>query len=382
MGWMLTTVGYGIGFADGERSPVFAEGMLLVSARVLAVGIAAAVVLLAAIGTAQAKPSHGTEYEIQRANVAASLYLGKKGGYRVGLYLPNERTALFYVYKIKRAGERSAYFVNEYAVHNQGSLAHGAIRARFGSLGSFSLRFRPSGDVRADVEEDCEGRPGFTEYGRFVGHAAFHGERGFLHFAISSGAGAIAHSFRLKCEKGRRYPPEPPRSSLRAYVAPGSFFSVTGNIALLYASAHKHGRYVGVTAGHHEEEPPGAQVRIGVLESRGKMAIGRYGLLYAGPGTLLTSLPGVHPATATLAPPAPFFGAASYQQKAADSRSWTGTLGVELPGLRLPLTGPGFHTRLCVLNPLKAPRSGCDFFKAPPPPPDERPALRLGWSLR
>jgi len=214
----LTTFGYGIVFADGERAPVFAEGMLLVSARVLAVGFVVTAVLIVATGAAQAKPSHGDRYEIQRANVAGSVYLGKKGGYRVGLYLPNERTALFYVYKIKRAGERSAYFVNEYAVHNQGSLAHGVIRARFGSLGSFSLRFRPSGDVRTDVEEDCEGRPGFTEYGRFVGHAAFHGERGFLHFSISGGAGAIAHSFRLKCDKGRRYPPEPPRSSLRAAI--------------------------------------------------------------------------------------------------------------------------------------------------------------------
>lgn len=120
-------VGYGIGFADGERAPVFAEGMLLVSARVLAVGIAVTAVLIVATGMAQAKPSHGDRYEIQRANVAASLYLGKKGGYRVALYLPNERTALFYVYKIKRDGERSAYFVNEYAVHNPGSLAHGVI---------------------------------------------------------------------------------------------------------------------------------------------------------------------------------------------------------------------------------------------------------------
>ena len=121
---------------------------------------------------------------------------------------------------------------------------------------------------------------------------------------------------------------------------------------------------------------------VASLERRRKMAIGRYGIVYGGAGTLLTSLPGVHPATATLDPPAPFSGQAVYQEKAADSRRWTGPLAVELPGLRLPLTGPGFHTRLCVLNPLYAPRTGCDFFKAPPPPPVERPALRLGWTPR
>ncbi|HXQ88194.1 MAG TPA: hypothetical protein VN733_01020, partial [Solirubrobacterales bacterium] len=169
---------------------------------------------------------------------------------------------------------------------------------------------------------------------------------------------------------------------LLGYVTPGSFFSAEGNIALLYASSRRHGRYVGVAAGHREEEPPGAEVRIGSFERRGKMAIGHYGIASGGRGTLLTSLPGVHPATATLDPPAPFYGQASYEEEAVDSRHWTGTLGVELPGLRLPLTGPGFQARLCVLNPLYAPRTGCDFFKAPPPPADERPALRLGWMPR
>jgi hypothetical protein len=344
------------------------------------IGLVIAMVLLAVPGGSAAKSSPGAEREIQPARVAGYMDLGKRGGYSVGLVLPDERTVLLYVSKSKRAGVRSAYFYTAYAVRNQASLARGVIRARLGSLGMFSLRFRPNGRVeRQTVQSGCEGPLAFTEYGRFVGHAAFHGERGYLRLSLSGGAGVIGHSFRLRCEKGEADERLP--GSLPGYVAPGSFFSSPGNIALLYASSRRHGRYVGVAAGHREEEPPGAEVRVGSFERRGKMAIGRYGVVYAGPGTLLTSLPGVHPATATLDPPAPFFGQAGYQEEAADARRWTGTLGVELPGLRLPLTGPGFHVRLCVLNPLYAPRTGCDFFKAPPPPPVERPALRLGWTL-
>jgi hypothetical protein len=99
------------------------------------------------------------------------------------------------------------------------------------------------------------------------------------------------------------------------------------------------------------------------------MAIGHGVYLNGPPGTLLTSLPGAHPATATLAPPPPFYGGAAYSE---ESDAWTGSLGVKLAGLSLPLTGPGFHVHLCVVNPLRD-RGGCDFFKMEPPP-DERPA--------
>jgi len=106
------------------------------------------------------------------------------------------------------------------------------------------------------------------------------------------------------------------------------------------------------------------------------MAIG-HGVYLDGPaGTLLTSLPGAHPATATLAPPPPFYGEAAYSEK---SDAWTGNLGVNLAGSKLSLTGPAFDVHLCVVNPLRD-RDGCEFFKAELPP-DERPA-RPGWVLR
>lgn len=332
--------------------------------RLRAVGFVAAALLIAVTGVAEARTGHRAGVEIRQPNTSASVDLGKRGRYRVGLFMPNDRVAILSVIRFKVKRDKGALFANTYVVRSRQSLKRGVIRARLGSLGSFSLRFRPNGKVRElGPQRGCEGGPSTTEYGRFVGRATFRGEDRYLRFSLSGGSGGITRSPRLRCDKGEAE--DLVRGSLRAYVAPGSFFATQGDIALLYVSRHSHGRYIGISAGHEEESPPGAEVRIGIVESRREMAIGRYALVLKAPGTLLTSLPGVHPATATLAPQAPFFGKATYQEEATDSRSWSGTLGVHLPGLTLPLTGPGFHTRLCVLSPLKT-RSGCDFFKAEP----------------
>jgi hypothetical protein len=332
--------------------------------RLKVVGFAAATLLIALTSTVEARPGHSASVEIRPPNTSAFADLGRHGGYRIGLSMPNDQVVILSVirYEVKR--DKGALFANTYVAHSRQSLRRGVIRARLGSLGSFSLRFRPSGRVRdLGSQRGCEGGPSITEYGRFMGRATFRGEDHYLHFSLSGGSGGITRSPRLRCEKGEVF--DPVHGSLRAYAAPRSFFVTQGDIALLYVTRHSPGRYIGITAGHEEESPPGAEVRIGILESRKEMAIGRYALVLNAPGTLLTSLPGVHPATATLAPRAPFFGEATYQEEPMDSLSWSGKLGVSLPGLKLPLTGPGFHARLCVLSPLKT-RSGCDFFKAEP----------------
>lgn len=343
------------------------------------VGLVVATVLLAAAGTGQASARRGGKVEVQRASASGGLYLGKENGYKIALLMPTDRVVAFYAYRFERKGDLGGVEYHIYAVRNRGVLRHGVVRARFGSLGRVSLRFRPSVRVRRGrPEEGCEGGREITEFGRFVGHLSFRGQGNVFHVSSPKGGAQISRSPRLRCEKGLAQEPAP--RSLRKYVAAPPLFPDQNSIALLYASARRHGRYVGVTAMHMEESPPGADVQLQVLEARKEMAIGHGAYLVAGPGTLLTSLPGVHPATATLAPPAPFYGEAAYSE---ESQSWTGTLGVNLAGLRLPLTGPGFHVHLCVTNPLRD-KDGCEFFKTESPT-DERPAARLArpaWLLR
>lgn len=337
----------------------------------LGIGLAVVAVLLTVTGTAQAKLLRSAKVEVQAPRASATVDLGKRHGYRVLLFMTSGGVSALETFKIQRRGKGGTISFALYVVHTQGSLASGAVRGRFGSLGSFSLRFQPTGQVRErDVRRGCEGPPTLTERGKFVGRVSFHGKDHYLDLSLPGGSGSRTTSPLLVCEKGQASDPASKR--LRTYVVPGSFFSTEGNIALLYASTRRHGRFIGITAGHQEGSPPGADVRFGMFESRNGMAIGRYAIGFEPAGTLLTSLPGEHPATATLAPPAPFFGKATYREKSARTSTWTGTLGVKLFGLRQPLTGPGFDSRLCVLNPLQT-RKGCDLFKAPPQF-DERPA--------
>jgi hypothetical protein len=336
----------------------------------VAVCLVVAALLVTATGSGQAR-RHAGGSEVQQAGTVGFLRLGRERGYEMALYMPNDRVVLFYALRIERL--KDDFFnvrYSIYAVRNLGDLEHGVVRARFGSLGRVSLRFRPNGRMsRRDPQSGCEGGSRTSQYGRFVGHLSFRGEADYFHVSSAKGAAYIAHSPRLTCEKGQAQEPEP--RSLRKYVAATPLFPDDHSIALLYASTRSHGRYVGITAMHPEGSPPGADVQLAVVESRDGMAIGHGTYLNGPPGTLLTSPPGAHPATATLAPPAPFYGKAAYSE---ESDAWAGTLGVNLAGLRLPLTGPGFHVHLCVVNPLRD-RDACDFFKAEPPP-DERPARR------
>lgn len=341
--------------------------------RTLALLVAAAVLLIAT-GLGQARAWGADRFEVQRADSTGALHLGKERGYEIALAMPNDRVVALYAVRSERLKKDSFSFAYSiYAVHNRGDLEHGMVRARFGSIGWVSLRFRPGGRERKrDPQSGCEGGATTTEEGRFVGQLSFRG-KGF-HVSSPKGEAYLSHSPRLRCENGQASEPQP--RSLRRYVAPVPLLYDEQSIALLYATARSHGRYVGITAMHPGESPPGAEVQLAIVEPRHGMAIGHGAYMNAPPGTLLTSLPGVHPATAMLAPPAPFYGEAAYSEEPG---AWTGTLGIKLAGLRLPLTGPDFHAHLCVVSPLRD-RDGCDFFKAEPP--YDEMLVRPGWALR
>lgn len=323
---------------------------------VILVALAIAALLLAATAAGQAKPGRAGKVEVQQASTAGSLELGKVKGYVVGLYMPTDRIVVLLV-SGKGPKDGNADFVYSiYAAHNRGNLKRGVVRARFGSLGRVSLRFRPNGRVqRHDPQPGCEGGKETTEYGRFVGHFSFH-RKGDIRISSPQGEATRTHSPRLRCKKGKALGAQP--RSLLGYVDFPLLIS-DQSIALLYAHSGDHGRRIGIAATHREGSPPGADVQLSVVERRPGMAIGQ-GIFLEGPaGTLLTSLPGKHPATATLAPPAPFYGKASYSE---ETGAWTGTLGVRLAGSRLPLADPDYRVHLCVVKPLKD-GDGCDFSK-------------------
>jgi len=312
--------------------------------------------------------------EVRPATTAALIYFGSSHGYDIGLSMPSPKIAVLYTFKQEgkeldeTGASSSAFLQSAYAVRVKGDLLeHGRIRVAFPSLGKVSLRFKPNGKRKSRPPGyACRGKQQMTEYGTFRGRVSLEGEAGYFDLTSRSGDGSLTRIPRALCrsEAGHQDGDVDPRWE---YVGAGfgSFLYSPGNgsVALLYAAAKTPHRTIAIRAAHREGAPAGAGVDVLALELRHGVAIGRSAFVQSNvPGTLTSSLPGEHPASATLRPPAPFRGEGSFLENSPTSHSWTGDLTVSLPGVDVPLTGPEFKTSLCVVSPLKVP-AGCDFIK-------------------
>jgi hypothetical protein len=321
--------------------------------------------LVLAPGAAAKTNAHRRHVEVRPPTSRGALYLGERDGYELGITFARPDLAILFAETLDR--ETQALASTAYGAHFQGSLTGGKVTARFGAIGSISVRFRPEGKARIGRRgKGCDGPSPRDEGGSFVGRIALRGEGGYFHVAARRAEGSLSRTFRVRCRVKHQSPIYPPPSLVEA-VAPGiTFFtsSAGGSVALLEAGSREGGRRVGLRAAHMEGGQPGAEVQAVAFEYQGSMPVGRSASVPSPAGTLLTSLPGEHPATATLKPAAPFSGEAEYLASAPTSHLWSGDLAVQFPGLLQPLAGPSFYSSLCVVSPLRA-RFGCDFL-----PPD------------
>lgn len=340
--------------------------------------VAASVVLLALAVPAAASArggAHRRHVQVIQPTAAANILFGKHGDdYQVGVSLAEPDVAVLVVQRVDL--RKLGVAETRYGAHFRGSLAGGRVTADFGPVGSISLRFRGGGPVREGRElKECEGKPWRRETGHWVGKISLHGEGGY--FAVSSAAakGVLQRSFRQRC-RFKSPLTLPPPESLRAAVEPEVGFSIAaavfGTSASLEAEGKEGGRVVAMRAAHASGGGPGAEVEAGTFEYQGRTPVGRFGQEPEAPsGSLLTTLPGEHPASATVKPDAPFSGEASYLGVSPTDHRWTGTLAVSFPGLTVPLTGPGFFSTLCVVSRLVKPL-GCEF-QEPSWQPGEEP---------
>lgn len=327
------------------------------------VGLWAIVLAMPAAAAAAPRPPR----EVQQPTMSGLVYLGKVDGYEIAIANPSSHVAILWVDRSDEGEDRGiAYSETGYAVRPQRSVASGVLRASFGSIGRINLHFQPRGKTRVGhTAKHCRGRPPQTEPGVYRGTVSLRGEGGYFQVHSKTGSGIRRRSYRLSCAPGQAVKDK--AQPLYEYVAPSEGFFVSsagGSIALILAISRQGGRFVYLRAAHMQSADPGAEVQAGAVEREPGMAIGHNAWVDGGEGTLLTSLPSVHPATATLAPPAPFHGEANFREKSSTSHSWTGTLGVSFPGLDLPLTGSTYATSLCVESPFKT-RVPCDFRKLP-----------------
>jgi ribosomal protein L35AE/L33A len=327
-----------------------------------ATGVALLALALAA-GAFAAPGAHPRHVAIVPPSTRGDIELGKHGGYRVSVELEDPDLAILTVsrFEASRLGAEQT----RYGAHIQGSLAAGRVKADFGAIGSIDVRFRREGPPRTvELLKGCDGRQPVREPGRWVGKLSLRGEGGYFKASTGAAAGEVDRVFRLSCPV--KHPVAlPEHKSLREQVEPevgASLVSaILGTVSSLEAVDTEGGRVVALRAGHANGVGAGAEVEAGAFEYEGRMPVGRtVQLLGSRPGTLVTSLPGERPATATLAPDAPFSGTAEYLATSAAAHSWTGTLAVRFPGLTVPLAGPGYSSTLCVVSTLVKPL-GCEF---------------------
>lgn len=79
-------------------------------------------------------------------------------------------------------------------------------------------------------------------------------------------------------------------------------------------------------------------------ERRGSVRIARAAFAISGRGRTFAFDRAVR--SATVRPPKPFRGSATFQRNPDGTRSWSGSLGVSLPGAAVELTGPTFKAEL------------------------------------
>jgi hypothetical protein len=216
------------------------------------------------------------------------------------------------------------------------------IRARFGRLGSLSVRFRPSGHRRrVKVPKRClkERPPVVTSrLGSFVGTIRFRGEHGYTRVSADRAEGGIGDPLanipqKLVCdfresEAGRKRELE---SVSLDGSPPGSGVS--------FLAARLFGSWSHLPLPNHAVVPPGPRFLFlaSAIERTGKMSIFRYTGALGGPEDFVYD-PAL--ASATLHPPAPFTGSGSFLRSPDGTTVWSGSLAAALPGLgKVRLTG-------------------------------------------
>ncbi len=208
----------------------------------------------------------------------------------------------------------------------KGSVVDGRIRFGLGRLGRIDLRFEPDGRVdRQRPDKSCKGREQVIRSGTFVGLIRFRGENGYTQLSSHRVHGTMAEPRSWKC---------PNSSDRRTQNASG--------VSVLAAHT-PHNSAIFMAIGGPEQVPLRFFV-AGTSERAGALHIGR-SVFIEGPSASFEALGNLN--SATVAPPKPFSGTASFVRNLDGSTEWSGTLSVALPGAQsTALTGPAFEADL------------------------------------
>jgi hypothetical protein len=295
--------------------------------------IIAAVLALAALAGAVLPGGAGAATRTVKVPAATYENASLKGsnGFKIELLLGPEFTD---VVATKRLGHGSTE-ATSYGMGGSKVAKSGALDVRVGNYAKFQGRF-----VVKSTEEQpsgCQGRPAVLEKGFFVGSFRFRGTGGFTRADARRAPGTITRQPADVCRE-----PSPPKSApehkgesakeeatevnLRATTRSGDVtFAAQQTVEPLVEGSATEPVFTATATRH-----------------AGRVTISSLVFSFFGAKPSAFEFP--EPRTeATVTPPAPFSGTATYVSEGPKKSSWTGDLSVEPPGFgRVPLAGKKF----------------------------------------
>jgi hypothetical protein len=232
---------------------------------------------------------------------------------------------------------RKGIYTSNYIVNKASFDADGGIKVHVPGAGSIDLSFVPGRTQTLPLEKGCKGTPSTIQHGTFRGKIALTGRQGFTAAHRASAPGKISSDFKQTCKAvGAR----------QARTSAAEEFSET---LLIVDGAKSKNRVVSFLANRPETNGkpanPNFTANAGIVHTSysffSEVVVAGKQAAFAVPD--LKSL-----SEATVAPPAPFTGSATFELVSKKASSWTGDLAVDLPGIgKVALTGKGFLSDVC-----------------------------------
>lgn len=197
------------------------------------------------------------------------------------------------------------------------------IEADLGGLGRIAVQFVPSGAI--EEETACGGDPTQFEAGAYEGSIEFNGEQGYTSASATRVRAEVKPFLGLACAG-------PGEGETRGRGLPGA--------RLMIRSPARH-----LTIRLNKNRPGSrARYRAEIKERQGKISISRSveGRMPGGAFLFARDL-----RSASLDPPAPFSGGASFSRGTTPQNQWSGSLSIDFPGnSNVPLVGSGLKVTL------------------------------------